>query len=412
MLRIARLAQTAANAKLPEGRKLHVLANNSDGHGNSYGSHLDFLITRRAWDNIFNRRLHYSLFLAAYQVSSIVFTGQGKVSAENGALPCGFQISQRADFIEVLMGSQTTFNRPIVNSRDEPLCGHSWTAGDNLDQTMARLHVIFYDSTLCHGASLLKVGVLQILLAMIEAERVNPSLILDDPVAAVWRWSHDPLLSVRLPLACGKHLTAIELQLFFLEEARAFVDSGGCDGIVPEAETIVELWADTLAKLEAGEFAALARRIDWMLKLLGLERAMRQQPELGWESPEIKHLDHLYSALDGGLYWICERAGLVERFASDDEIARFVHEPPQDTRAWTRSRLLRLAEPEDVDSVDWDRITFRLGDAWWSRRTVSLADPLAFTKAESRIPETATIKEALDVMSPAIRPAACSTGHR
>ena len=28
---------------------------NSDGYGHSYGSHLNFLVTRRAWDDLFNR---------------------------------------------------------------------------------------------------------------------------------------------------------------------------------------------------------------------------------------------------------------------------------------------------------------------------------------------------------------------
>ena len=91
------------------------------------------------------------------------------------------------NFIEVLMGTQTTFNRPIVNSRDEALCG--------TNRDMARLHVIFYDSNLCEMAGYLKVGVLQIILTMIEAEQVNVHLILEDPVVAVRAWSRDPGLT-------------------------------------------------------------------------------------------------------------------------------------------------------------------------------------------------------------------------
>jgi proteasome accessory factor A len=313
LLRIAARAQADANAELPEGQRIHVLANNSDGRGNSYGSHLDFLITRRAWNNIFHRRLQHLLYLAAYQASSIVFAGQGKVGSENGAVanPCDYQLSQRADFIEVLMGVQTTFNRPLINSRDEALTGVS-VAMDSPAQTMARLHVIFYDSTLCHVAGLLKVGVMQIILAMIEAEKINPHLILDDPVAAVHVWSRDPLLSQRAALVSGQEVTAVELQLRFLDEAKAFVDGGGCDDIVPEAEMIIELWADTLEKLRARNLSALAPRIDWVQKLALLQRALQQRTELGWDSPQIKHLDHLYSALDGGLYqtsWCGRAAG-------------------------------------------------------------------------------------------------------
>lgn len=407
MLRIAARAQTAANADMPEGQKIHVLANNTDGHGSSFGSHLDFLITRPAWENIFNRRLQYMLYLAAYQVSSIVFTGQGKVGSEGflgGATPCDYQISQRADFIEVLMGVQTTYNRPIVNSRDEALCGIGRTDPGSPAHSMARLHVIFYDSTLCHVASFLKVGVMQIMLAMIEAEKMNPELILDDPVGAVGTWSRDPLLTARAKLASGKEITAVELQLRFLDEAKAFVEAGGCEGIVPEAGVIMDLWADTLMKLQARDFPALAPRLDWVLKLSMLEHTMKQRPGLTWESPQIKHLDHCYSALDGGLYQACELQGAVERVVNEEVIERFVNEPPEDTRAYTRSRLLRIAGADGIEHVDWDEITFKLKGAWPSRRTVSLANPLGFTKAKTRFLETATLDDALDILGAEARP--------
>src|SRR5262249_60540246 len=100
----ARQAQVAANARLPEGQTIHVLVNNSDGHGNAYGSHLNFLVTRRAWDNLFERKLHHLLYLAAFQASSIVYTGQGKVGAENGRPGAAVQLSQRADFFATLAG--------------------------------------------------------------------------------------------------------------------------------------------------------------------------------------------------------------------------------------------------------------------------------------------------------------------
>ena len=83
MLRIAR-APVRGQRKAASGKKYQVLVNNSDGQSHSYGSHLDFLVTRRAWEEIFHRKLHPLLFLAAFQASSIVYTGQGKVGSENG----------------------------------------------------------------------------------------------------------------------------------------------------------------------------------------------------------------------------------------------------------------------------------------------------------------------------------------
>ena len=68
---------------------------------------------------------------------------------------------------------------------------------------LARLHVIFFDNTLSHVASLLKVGVMQLLLCLIEVGDTKPGLLLDDPLTALWRWSRDPSLKTTAPLMSG-----------------------------------------------------------------------------------------------------------------------------------------------------------------------------------------------------------------
>jgi proteasome accessory factor A len=343
------------------------------------------------------------LYLAAYQVSSIVFTGQGKVGSENGMPEVDFQIAQRADFFEQLTGLQTTFKRPLVNSRDEPHCGPRRTFSDagSPAEEMARLHVIFFDNTLCHVASLLKVGVTQMILSMIEQERMNPSLLLDDPLNAVVLWSHDPSLQARARMASGQELTAVELQFLFLEEASRFMSSGKC-GDVPNAADILSMWEDTLLKLRAGDFTALARRLDWVLKLSLLRRTLAKRPDLAWSSPQIKHLDHLYSSLDPaeGLFWAYDRNGFHERVVNEERIEWFVNNPPEDTRAWTRAMILRRAQRGTVDAVDWDSIRIRTRTSGgWSRYTeVELSDPLGFTKTASAqaFGETKQLEEILE----------------
>jgi Pup amidohydrolase len=382
MLRIALRARHAANEEQPAGRKIQVLVNNSDGLGNSYGSHLNFLITRRAWDNIFNRKLHLLQYLASFQASSLVYTGQGKVGAENGAPDVPFQLSQRADFFERVLSLPTTFQRGIVNSRDESLCGGLGNASQ--PDAPARLHSIFFDNTLAHGSCLLKVGVMQIILAMIEAGHSNLALVLDDPVEAVVGISHDPTLQACVRLASGLRLTAVELQMRFLEDARQFSADVGFEGVVPRAGEILDLWEDTLVKLKAGDLQRLAPRLDWVMKLMAVERALDQRPELDWTSPEIKVLDHLYSSLDDdGLYWAYEKSGFAERLVDEERIAQLTEWPPEDTRAWTRAMLLRCGGPGSIDSADWDSVGFKLwGKSYWpAYRRVDLANPLGFTRA-------------------------------
>jgi proteasome accessory factor A len=391
MFRIAQRASVRAGEKLPPGQRIYLIVNNSDGRSHSYGSHVNFLITRQAWEGIFNRKLHHQLFLAAAQVSSIVFTGAGKVGAENHAPAVDFQLSQRADFYETLTGEQTTFHRPIVNARDESLCG---APGRSRDRALARLHCIFFDGTMSHVANTTKVGMMQILLAQIEADAVEPDLhvLLDDPVDAVRRWSHDPTLRARARMVSGAALTAVEVQLRVFEQARRFCDAGGCDGIVPRADEILELWGGTLDRLKAyadGDesiLEVLAPRIDWALKYRVLRYALAQEPALTWGAPEIRHLDLLYGCLDPeeGLYLGCEAEGMVERLVEDAAIEHLVAEPPEDTRAWARAQILRRAGPGEIASVNWDAVAFAFSEDGWGRagRALEMHDPLAFTRAE------------------------------
>jgi hypothetical protein len=118
---------------------------------------------------------------------------------------------------------------------------------------------------------------------------------------------------------------------------------------------------------------------------MSIERAMEQRPELDWNSPAVKVIDHLYSSLDDdGLYWAYQASGFSEQLVPPERIAHFTANPPTDTRAWTRAMLLRRAASEnvEVESVDWDRITFKIRGqyAWPSYRTLDMADPLSFTQ--------------------------------
>jgi hypothetical protein len=245
-------------------------------------------------------------------------------------------------------------------------------------------------------------------------------LLLDDAVDAVRRWSHDPTLQARAAMVTGPAVTALQLQFRFLDRAKVFVAAGGCDRIVPRAEDIMALWEDTLRKLETGDLAALSGRLDWVLKLHVLQRALRQRPHLTWQSPEIKVLDHLYGSLDpaDGLYWACEASGAVERLASEARIAHFEGHPPADTRAWTRAMVLRLADADDIERVDWDRIVFRRGWRGYERtyRRLDLDNPLGFTKAETeeifrRAPDLDAVLDALGVSPAAPRGDATQTSY-
>jgi proteasome accessory factor A len=399
LLLVALDAKLRADRELPEGQSIELVANNSDGSSHSYGSHLNILVTREAWRDLFERRLHYQQWLASFQVSLILLSGQGKVGAENGETWADYQISQRADFIEALCGPQTTHHRPLVNTRDEAHCGVAQSGGDSPDpaRDYARLHVIALDHTLCEGASLLRAGCMQIALAMIEAERVDAAWLLDDPVSALRCYSRDPGLDARAPLVSGYAITLVDLQRRFLDAALVAHAAGELE-TVPRAGEILALWCDTLERLAARDFPTLFGRLDWVTKREQLDD-IRVAHGFDWRSSRMLHLDQLYASLDPerGLFWALARHEGVERFVADEEIHRFLREPPADTRAHARVRLLRSLDAGAIERIDWDRIELSLSSPAQMHRalTLFLGDPLDPISAALEGDASRFVREAL-----------------
>ncbi|MDE2127760.1 MAG: proteasome accessory factor PafA2 family protein [Armatimonadetes bacterium] len=373
MYRIADTARARAQAVAPSGCRLELQANTSDGLGTSWGAHLNVLLSAAAWDRLFDRRLDCLLWLASYQASSVLFTGQGKAASWFDA-DVTYQISQRAEFTTTLIGQQTTFARPLVNSRRETLAGEASAA--------ARLHCISFDSTMCQTATYLKAGVQQLIVAMIEAE-VAPEVgcLLRDPVRAFQAYSDDPELRQTAELIGGQHVRAVELQVAFLEAAEGFVRSGRCGDAVPGADRILGVWRWVLEQLSARRLRELEPHLDWLLKRRMLCHALEADHSLTWRSPAIELLDRRYADLnaDVGLYFACEANGLTHNIVTEEQIERFVAYPPVDTRASVRAGILaRIPSHVTVNFVDWHQISLgQLADVRYRIGMPEPADPAA-----------------------------------
>src|SRR5215213_7000733 len=116
---ILQRSMEAARRILPPGQEIVVYKNNSEGKGNSYGTHENYLMDRAV---PFPRIVQH---ITPHFITRQIFCGAGKV------------------------GLETTLKRPIVNTRDEP---HADA------QRYRRLHVIIGDANLSEVATYLKVG--------------------------------------------------------------------------------------------------------------------------------------------------------------------------------------------------------------------------------------------------------------
>ena len=380
----------STSTRKPAQGRVQVLVNNSDGQGNSYGSHLNFLLSREAWENIFHRKPHQLAWLASYQASSIVFTGQGKVG--RGEQRPGGRVSTFAA-CRLLRDADRQPNHVRSAAGEQPRRGPLRNAGYHAlrrrtPADFARLHCIFYDSNLCHVACLLKVGVMQIVLAMLEGGCVNPTLILDDPLEAVGRFSHDPRLQARARMASGKKLTAVELQLSFLEEAGKFCRPRRLrSGRSPRRRHPGTLRRHAAESFTRATWTRLRR--GWTgCSSCGLSSG-RWHNGLGLAgTPPKSSFSTTSTAVS-----IRTRAsiGFTRRRASPSPSPVPLKSNDSFTSRRTtpapsrRARLLRLANPDQINSVNWDSIGFRLagGSGWPVYRMLEMADPLAFTKADT-----------------------------
>src|SRR5215471_14482316 len=95
--RILARSMEAARRLLPQGQEIVVYKNNSDGKGNSYGCHENYLVDR----SVPFARIAQQII--PHFVTRQIYAGAGKVGTEAGSAPSSevpFQLSQRADFFE------------------------------------------------------------------------------------------------------------------------------------------------------------------------------------------------------------------------------------------------------------------------------------------------------------------------
>jgi len=360
--RILERSLAVVAAEIPSSPALAIYKNNSDGKGNSYGTHENYLMDRATPFGDIVRDL------TPFFVSRQIFTGAGKLGLEAQWDERGkhvFQLTQRADFFETEVGLETTLKRPIINTRDEPHAD---------PERYRRLHVIVGDANLCEVATFLKLGTTSIVLKMIE-DGFLPDFSLVNPVAAIHDVSRDVSLTTQVSLVDGRKMTALQLQWEYLELARKYVDR---EDDTPENREVLERWESVLRGLE-NDPRTLSAQLDWVAKLRLLE-GYRERDGLAWSDAKLRAIDLQYHDVrrDRGLYHRLAHAGKVERITTDEEVQRAIMEPPDDTRAFFRGRCI-AKYPDAIAAASWDSLILDTGRDALQR--IPMREPLRGTRA-------------------------------
>ena len=281
---MARSAEIAA--RIPGTSPIQLYKNNTDNKGASYGCHENYLMARQTPFAEIVRHL------TPFFVSRQVVCGAGRVGIGADGRGHGFQVSQRADFFEVEVGLETTLKRPIINTRDEPHAD---------PEKYRRLHVIIGDANMSEVSTYLKVGTTALVLGMIEDRWLTESAVdlsVESPVATLRAVSHDPTLRHQLVLRDGRRMTAVQLQMEYLEQARKYVeDRYGADAD-DQTLDVLRRWESVLGRL-ADDPMSLSGELDWVAKL-SLLQAYRDRENLDWDAHKLQLVDLQYSDVTAG----------------------------------------------------------------------------------------------------------------
>ncbi|MBZ8177776.1 proteasome accessory factor PafA2 [Corynebacterium poyangense] len=294
---------------------LKMYKNNVDGKGASYGSHENYLFSRETDFSTMAKAL--IPFFCARQI----ITGAGRVGLGEEGTEQGFQISQRADYFFQEISLETTLNRGIINTRDEPHAdSDKWR----------RLHVIIGDANLSHTAIFLKLGMTSLVMDAVEEGVDFSDLQLVDPLAALRSISRDLSLQHCVALRDGRQLSAIQI----LAEYRSRV--------TPTTEIdhkVIKLWDEVLDLLGEDPLAT-AGILDWSTKWSLIQSFLNRG--LSLSDPKIKLIDLQYHDIDPerSLYQALVKKGKMRTLIDPSDIEDAADHAPSDSRAWLRGYVV------------------------------------------------------------------------
>lgn len=294
----------------------------------TFGCHENYLITQRHREAIYREML-------PFLVSRTILTGSG--SLHQGE----FRISQRARYIERVRGSDTTSQRPIINTREE----------GGLDSDIyERFHLITGDANVSPWATMLKVGATSLVIALTEqgVELGNDSY--SNPIKALRALNDATPLNTTI--ARNQYWEeALDIQARYL----SLVVMYGKKGLLPKwYDTITRLWELALAGIN-GDWQKLVGILDWPTKCHILIQAAHDgykynSSEMDWIATQYHHIDP-----DESLYEAVRLDQSVGLPYTAKELKAATANATSYSRAIERAKAVR---GKRATYIDWDEIRY------------------------------------------------------
>lgn len=386
--------QTTENKGIPLTGSLYLFKNNVDSAGNSYGSHENYLISRKlAFPTLVNQ-------LVPFLITRQILVGAGKTHPKGAPAPGStdpgsntgppsYSFSQRADHIWEAASTSTSRARPLINTRDEPHADAS---------QYRRMHVINGDSNMAEPTVLLKVASTDLVLRMLEDRFPVTSLDIASVPQALRAISHDLTGKATFETTNGQRYTALSVQRHYLDAAHQYVALNGSHH--KHMDYVLDLWQRTLDAVDSGDYSTIDTEIDWAIKKKLLDayiaRSHARGEEATYASARIRQLDLAYHDIDPqrGIYHTLVRRGAVKQVLPTGAAERAMSEPPA-TRARLRSRFITAAKKAgEPVTVDWVHLRLKAHP----QHTLVCKDP--FENKSAQVDEAVALLEAKSPREP------------
>ncbi len=271
-------------------------------------------------ENYSSTHVKNTFSLVPFLITRQVFTGSGWLS------PGGFQLSQRVYYI----AQNCNYRSGFVTIKN---------GCTTRRRRCERYHVLSGEANMSEIATYLKVGTTALMFDLLEDGKL-PFIGMKNRAQQFLSLSRDQTCQWLVHARWGSHknerpISAVDILEMYLERADKYVSK---DAVTDD---ILTKWSFVLDRLKKDPLS-LHRWLDWPLKKLMLTQ-LAENAGVSIQDNLIKSADIEYHDVDRscGHFYRLQRAGLVDRLVTDEEINDAVINPPSDTRALLRSKAVK-----------------------------------------------------------------------
>ena len=289
--------------------------------------------------------------LTPFLLSRPIIAGSGMIDEQGN-----FLLADKATAMNCLTGFGGLLgDRPIycLGHFFKAVYADAWLAPEQylrLFHTRQRLQIALGDSNLAETAEYLRIGTTLLVIDMIEAGEMPAVPHVPRPLAALRIICSDPTLASRISLGKQQSARALDIQRFYLEACRRFLDRH--PEATPEARDVLRRWEVALDLL-GEDPQALVGTLDWVTKRFILDKSARGA---SWEVR--KKIDIRYHELSPqGYFERLKTTGIVSHLLDPADIELARRNPPLGTPATIRGRYIREFTDDDQPlAANWHAI--------------------------------------------------------